>query len=790
MRFLGIRINGLGVLREFTADFDAEPGLLTAVAGDNGTGKTTMLELLLAGIYRQLPTRGTLAALAEGERNAILEVRVAHSLGELTMKHVIDGVANKASAAVVDSSGNVLTPSGKVREFDAFIAQHFPPLRLVLATQFAAQGAGGFIAAKPAERKGLLLRMLGVQLLENLHTKAGKRHAAAIATAASTRKSVQLNETTPGGDVAMAEQRLDRATAALTDANNGLAVLTDGRQRLLKQAQAFKAAELWDRETKRERDELRRIEQRSDQARAELRSLDSLLGERFTIEAAAARLNAVESDGRIAADDLGTARELLASIRAEVHTDERSRDAAIAQAEQLRASAALVDPRASERVQEERELVAEAESREAMVQDELDRLRAGHVLGIEERVGLLREGFKSVQETPDSGYRIATDALEADDSAVDLAEQLPKQISATEQQLRAFRKVTADHRPKLLAAEKALANSVAAQTAAEQLATLELTIDGYQQRIAAAGPDVAAAESAVSLSEGKVAELRRQYAEIRKVADRAKELAHATARGDVCRTTLEDGAAQAKECQDRLAALGPRPDAPETDPTMIDLPEAEAAIERMRGTVQNATVEVAAAKTHLQQSREKKTRQVELEAELQALEQTEANWSRMVADLGKKGLQASLVDTALPEIVAVTNDLLAEAFGPRFTLNMTTQTATASGKLTETLDVLVHDSKRGRQGAVESYSGGERSILAEGLSLALTTISCREAGVERPTIIRDEAGAALDEQRSRQWVAMLRRAGELVHASRVLFVSHNRECREMADAVIEMKDAA
>ena len=66
----------------------------------------------------------------------------------------------------------------------------------------------------------------------------------------------------------------------------------------------------------------------------------------------------------------------------------------------------------------------------------------------------------------------------------------------------------------------------------------------------------------------------------------------------------------------------------------------------------------------------------------------------------------------------------------------------------------------------------------------------RGAGVCGPTIIRDETGAALDPVRGRAYVAMLRRAAEIVGASKVLFVSHSAELADLADGRIDVGSMA
>ena len=98
--------------------------------------------------------------------------------------------------------------------------------------------------------------------------------------------------------------------------------------------------------------------------------------------------------------------------------------------------------------------------------------------------------------------------------------------------------------------------------------------------------------------------------------------------------------------------------------------------------------------------------------------------------------------------------------------------------------VRVIDTECGRDAPAETYSGGEKTILGEAVSLALSTLACRRSGVDRPTLVRDESGAALDADKAVAYVAMLRRAAEMIGADRVLLVSHAAEVQGLCDARI------
>jgi exonuclease SbcC len=151
----------------------------------------------------------------------------------------------------------------------------------------------------------------------------------------------------------------------------------------------------------------------------------------------------------------------------------------------------------------------------------------------------------------------------------------------------------------------------------------------------------------------------------------------------------------------------------------------------------------------------------------------------------RDGLQAAEVDAAGPELTELVNDLLRTCVGPRWTVTIETQKLSADGKkLLEGCEVRVLDTVAGREGAAETFSGGERVLLGEAVSLALSMLACRRAGLVGVTLVRDETGAALDPANGRAYVAMLRRAAELVGARQVLFVSHSPELAELADARI------
>ena len=159
--------------------------------------------------------------------------------------------------------------------------------------------------------------------------------------------------------------------------------------------------------------------------------------------------------------------------------------------------------------------------------------------------------------------------------------------------------------------------------------------------------------------------------------------------------------------------------------------------------------------------------------------------AKLAADLGRDGLQALEVDAAIPTLNTLVNDLLHTCHGSRFTVEFRTDKLTADGKsMREALDVQVIDSEKGRDDLAESYSGGELVIVGEAVALGLSALGAECMGIDNPTLVRDETGAALDADNRPAYVRMLRHAAKMIGADKVFFVSHDVGMQEAADARI------
>lgn len=804
MRLEKLKIRGLGPFKnEVSLDLTTVDHKILAVTGANGRGKSTLLELALGGaLYRECPTRGSLASLAN-RRDAFVEAQVVNGQ-RFTVRQLIDGVSGKGETVLLDEAGNAINQSGKLREADAWIARKILPPEVVYSSIFAHQGSAGFLDLKPAERKKVLLRVLGIERLEAMAEKARERVRSAKAelTVIEARLS---DEKARGGSVADAEVRLRRDIDGEIETAR---TLREARERLAeaqaKAATIEAARKAWralcDRESElaarsdslrvRIRDLTARIDNnRGVLARAdEIREAQDRAAELDAIIRDADALNAqLQQNVDTAAALLRDASDAASKARVAMADTLRSRDRARHRADELRPK---VDAARAALPQVEAELAA-ATAEHDKAQVELERLRGATIAGAEERIGSLRAGLREVtrSDSMDRARHEAREALDTDDARVARAESLPASIKAAAElaHMTGMHRNTAER--KLSQVRLDLASATELDRVEAEAAHWEVKRDELSKAVEAANLTWEARRD--DLRDWKdrqpldSSDAKKNRSALEPVLKLAGPLAQAEAR----LAELEPQVTQARVDLERIEADldAVRRELAETEVVEagIDVAAFEHEARRVEQAATFASNARALSERALEDAKAREGRLAALDTERAACESMLADWTRLAADLGKDGVQALEVDAAGPELSTLVNELLHTCHGPRFTVSIETTKLSSDGKRQlEGCEVWVLDTVGGREGPVETFSGGERVLVGEAVSLALSVMACRRAGLERPTLVRDETGAALDPANGRAYVAMLRLAAEMVDADKVLFVSHSPELQELADARI------
>lgn len=808
MRLDSVRIRHLGPFVDFKADLRSLGNArIVAVVGPNGTGKSVFLETAIPGaLYRDTPTRGSLAKLATA-RDAMLEVSLVNGR-PYTIRHTIDSVSGKGESLVLDAEGQPVpgTESAKVTAFKEWAATHLPAEEVLYSSVFAPQGSGGFISLSAGDMKAALLRILDIERYEGLAEAARDRKRATEKELAVIVARIQ-DERQRGGDRAEAERALDAAIDAVIHAD-AEAAKADLALRAAEAAAAdvAEAIRTWQRR-KAEADTIRyRI------AEAEKKLVDlhhraannrTVLAEADAIRAAIAEREDWQRKEQDARADVARLTAEVKRLDAEVESHARS---AQEQADRIQTETrrrdvlanalgaeAVIRAAVAEIPQIEEDLAA-AKEKLAAAEHDLASLSEQRLAGADERITGLRDGLTQIVVHPGDSRTIAVNTLTSDDAAVALAHQMPARVHAATsfvaETRRAVDRLTqALHtRTETAALASALERDRIAHAEAEKaILAARCAQDELSLAHAAGIAAVATHRALVTEAQSRVNECIAAINRVQSLAAKAEPLAKAEAR----LAELEPQIAETTATIDRdkvvliqYEDLGEAPSAPDVDAARK---RATAAAGRAR----DAHAVQVTAELALTAARESAGRVEQLAAEQRAIEGDLSDWSRLAADLGRDGLQAIEIGAAGPELTATVNELLHGCHGPRWTVTIETQRASADGKrMIEDCQVRVLDTERGREDEASTYSGGERVIIGEAVSLGLMVMSCRRKGITGATVVRDETGAALDPQNARAYVAMLRRAADLVDADKILIVSHSADVLALIDAEIRVGEAA
>ena len=116
----------------------------------------------------------------------------------------------------------------------------------------------------------------------------------------------------------------------------------------------------------------------------------------------------------------------------------------------------------------------------------------------------------------------------------------------------------------------------------------------------------------------------------------------------------------------------------------------------------------------------------------------------MVKAFGRDGIQALLIDQAIPELQDEANRILSRltANGTHITLESLSELK--SGGTKETLDIRISDELGERR--YELYSGGEAFRVDFAIRIALSKLLARRSGTPLQTLVIDEGFGTQDEQ--------------------------------------------
>jgi DNA repair protein SbcC/Rad50 len=150
---------------------------------------------------------------------------------------------------------------------------------------------------------------------------------------------------------------------------------------------------------------------------------------------------------------------------------------------------------------------------------------------------------------------------------------------------------------------------------------------------------------------------------------------------------------------------------------------------------------------------------------------------------GRRGVQAMIIDTAIPEIEEEANRILARMSDGRMYVKFETQRDVRSGLGTiETLDIKISDELGTR--SYEMFSGGEGFRVNFAIRIALSRLLAHRAGTRLQTLVVDEGFGSQDQEGRERMVEAI----QAIEADfeKILVITHLEDLRDRFPVRIEV----
>ncbi|NNJ09473.1 SMC family ATPase [Chloroflexales bacterium ZM16-3] len=205
-------------------------------------------------------------------------------------------------------------------------------------------------------------------------------------------------------------------------------------------------------------------------------------------------------------------------------------------------------------------------------------------------------------------------------------------------------------------------------------------------------------------------------------------------------------------------------------------------LKRARGALQAAQNDLGEKRGYLKTAQDAAEQLERERANERALAQRQGLFADLGEAFGKKGVQAMLIELAIPQIEDEANRLLGRMTDNQMHLSFEMQRDTKKGDTVETLEIKIADALGTR--VYDAFSGGEAMRANFAVRIALSRLLARRAGARLETLVIDEGFGALDALGRERMVEAI--TGVQDDFRRIIVITHIDELKDRFPAQIEV----
>ena len=209
---------------------------------------------------------------------------------------------------------------------------------------------------------------------------------------------------------------------------------------------------------------------------------------------------------------------------------------------------------------------------------------------------------------------------------------------------------------------------------------------------------------------------------------------------------------------------------------------------RVKSEIASLETTIESAKVNLSEIDGQKAQLDEAEKQADEAKAESTEWELVAKAFGKDGIQALELDALAPGISETANNLLHSAYGDRFTISIETTRIGGAGKKTKQIEdfkIMVTDD--GETTTLENKSGGEAVWIKRAIYDAFAVIRRRNTGFAFLTCFQDETDGALDASAKTAYCRMLEASHEAAKLRHTIIITHSNEVKAMVEQKIAME---
>ena len=735
---------------EISINFDSFDSGLIALTGDNGKGKTTLIENCHP--YPKMLTRKDKLQEQFRLRDSFREVVYRDRDTGRMVKCVIQvdgetksGSCNYFAYDSYDGGKSWSAVPGldkNLKPYEEFVEATFGPLELYLRTAFITQrptkNLPDLTDATAGEKKTLFVELAGIDYLQKFSEAANDRIKANAEKVHDSEIRIQMLQNSLGRKSEIEKSLLESEKTAKEKQTELDGITASG---------------------KKAREELNGAQERFNAEKDRLNKENGLKGDVSTLESEISNIESEISRNQEAAEKRAENEKVIAEYEdlQKVIAEERNKRNAINEANSAKMSEYL------QKKSEFDEKIAEIKKNIETLTAEKNAVEK-EILKSENEIKFKERDIADISDTcPTCGQKLPAEKIaelnEKRNEAKASIKVLENAISEKKNRVSEIEKKIAELTQEL--SEFAFSEPVKPKreefdASAENEATAKLNAINIER----AKSELETAKTAAVRIEGLAVQ----------IADKKKLLENAEKTLREVESKRDDGAENAlNEAQKKIDSLTEKFTSVKAELAGI-----------------NATIEAGKKSLAEIAESEKELEKVRKEAEKAKSESVE--WELVSKAFGKDGIQVLELDALAPGISETANRILKSGYGDRFSISIETTRIGGSGKKTKQIEdfkIMVNDD--GDVTALENKSGGESVWIKRAIYDAFAVIRRRNTGFAFLTCFQDETDGALDASAKTAYCRMLEASHEAGKLRHTIIITHSNEVRAMIEQKIAME---